>query len=235
MLLYEGLPVISSQSNIREQFQRQFAESETDGLNPVEEIQVSGDWAFARGTFERTETPDEGDPVTGTGKWVSVLLKTPAGWKYAVDAFNRNAPTETDNDETDASMPESRIPEGADAEAVQALTSSWDAALNARDADSISALYTDDAIRMSADQPAHVGAEAIRATFEEEFAGTNFTEEGPVHCLEVAGDWAHAWGTWSQTGTDATGNAVEESGKWLEILKRTPEGWKIYIEIWNRG
>ena len=79
------------------------------------------------------------------------------------------------------------------------------------------------------------GAEAIRATFEEEFAGTNFTEEGPVHCLEVAGDWAHAWGTWSQTGTDATGNAVEESGKWLEILKRTPEGWKIYIEIWNRG
>jgi uncharacterized protein (TIGR02246 family) len=229
VLLHEDRPVVIGRQAIREVFERQFSEQSVDGSNPVDELQVVGDWAFIRGRFEGSVTPEGGETIEETGKWVSVLHKTEKGWKYFVDIWNRDAEAEATELEISASpVEESAVGDSADVEAIRNVITSWDAALNEENLDSIVSLYSADARRMSRNQPAQVGADAIRAAFEQEFAETNFDEEGPVHGIEVAGDWAHAWGTWS----DANANT---QGKWLEILRRTPEGWKIYIEIWNEN
>jgi hypothetical protein len=56
-----------------------------------------------------------------------------------------------------------------------------------------------------------------------------------VFGIRVAGDWASVWGTWSATESDdETNEQMEDGGNWLGIMKRTPEGWEFYLDIWNR-
>ena len=64
-----------------------------------------------------------------------------------------------------------------------------------------------------------------------------FTVKLIVEVLEVrvAGDWAFARMTYTETLTPkAGGEPTEDSGRWLVIYERQPDGaWKIYLEIWN--
>ena len=235
ILLHEKLPVVVGRQAIRDAFAALYGAQSVDESNPVEEIQVAEGWAFARGRFEGTTTPEGGEAIEAIGKWVSVLRKTDEGWKYYIDIWNRDAAVTTTVPEiTGSPVEDSVMGSEADVEAIRELMTSWDAALNGGHVDAIVGLYTADARRMPMNRPVEVGVDAIRAAFEKEFAEASFEEEGPVHGIDVAGDWAYAWGTWSNTVTDASdGGTTDNAGKWLEILRRTPEGWKIYIEIWN--
>ena len=51
----------------------------------------------------------------------------------------------------------------------------------------------------------------------------------------AAGDWAYAKGTYLQTITPrAGGPTTKVDGKWLDILKRQPDGsWKLYLDCFN--
>ena len=49
--------------------------------------------------------------------------------------------------------------------------------------------------------------------------------------MEAGDEWAYQWGTWS---VKTTNPGSEDSGKWLSIVRRTPDGWKDYLDIWNR-
>ncbi len=57
----------------------------------VVDAQVSGDLAFARGTWESTETPKRGDgPKRLDGAWISVRRRQPDGsWKTIIEIWNR--------------------------------------------------------------------------------------------------------------------------------------------------
>ena len=57
-----------------------------------EEVQVAGDWAFARGTFTATLTPKAGgEPLYMDGKYLSIFERQADGsWKIARDCFNSN-------------------------------------------------------------------------------------------------------------------------------------------------
>ncbi|MHA2277182.1 MAG: YybH family protein [Candidatus Kariarchaeaceae archaeon] len=60
----------------------------------VEDIQVSGDWAFQRMSYTESWTPKEGgDTTTVIGKWVLILQRqTDGSWKIATEIWNRDAP-----------------------------------------------------------------------------------------------------------------------------------------------
>jgi ketosteroid isomerase-like protein len=51
----------------------------------------------------------------------------------------------------------------------------------------------------------------------------------------AAGDWGYAKGTYVQTITPKAGGPVTSvDGKWLDILKRQPDGtWRLYIDCFN--
>lgn len=64
----------------------------------TEEIRVTGDWAFARGTFLFTMTPTgEGETSEMDGKWLSILERQADGsWKIARDCYNENTLVRSD-------------------------------------------------------------------------------------------------------------------------------------------
>ena len=236
-----GAPPSIGSEAIRRSFQRAFESASFEGSGPVEEIEVAGDWAFARGSFtEQLTDKASGEVTEEAGKWVSVFRKTQEGWTYAIDIWNRDAPSSAAvNLEAEVDTP--ALPEeittgrSPDEEALLAVGAAWDTAYNASDIDGLVELYTSDAHRMSADEPDHAGQDAIRASFEAELASVDADGAGRVYGMEVEGDWAYVWGTWSETFSDKeTNEQIEDSGSWLSILKRTPDGWKFYLDIWNR-
>jgi ketosteroid isomerase-like protein len=57
-----------------------------------EEVEVSGDFGFARGTYSFVNAMAEGEPVPFEGKYLTIFKRQPDGsWKVYRDCFNPNA------------------------------------------------------------------------------------------------------------------------------------------------
>lgn len=94
---------------------------------------------------------------------------------------------------------------------------------------------TDDVVMMAPNMPPVSGADnamaAMRAFFEAFGVRIKYNSEETV----VTGDWAFDRGTYTQTLTPKRGGvAVHESGKYLWLYRREPDGqWKQARVIWN--
>ena len=237
--LNAGEPALVGADACRADFEADWAASDSEGYNPIDDVQVAGNWAFARGTFtDKTTSEETGEVTEETGKWLSILRKTPDGWKFYIDAWNRDAPSDAtaSAEKTDrGELPPEFSPSDAAEEALFTQGSAWDEANNAEDAEALVGLYTADAIYMAADEPLIQGADALRTAFEEGYAAEKPNGAGVMRGAEIEGDWAYAWGTWTASPTvKETGETRNESGKWLSILRNSAEGWKNYVDIWNR-
>jgi ketosteroid isomerase-like protein len=242
--LNAGEPAVVGPEAIRADFAADWAgEGALVGSNPVDEVQVAGSWAFARGTFlNRTTAAGTGEVTEARGKWATIYRKTADGWKIHVDSWNRDAPASADAS-AGAREPADRgelppvvtTPSNTAEEAVLAAGTAWDAANNAADVDALVAFYTADAIRMSDEQPVIQGADALRKDFETGFSVQTPNGAGVVRGVQVEGDWAYSWGTWTDRPTiKATGKVLEDGGKWLNVWRASPDGWKLYVDLWNR-
>ena len=60
----------------------------------LEEVQVAGDWGFARGTYSASITPKAGGETAFIdGKYLTIFKQEPDGsWKIFRDCFNSNVP-----------------------------------------------------------------------------------------------------------------------------------------------
>ncbi len=60
----------------------------------LEEVQVGGDWGFARGTYSAFITPKAGGETAFIdGKYLTIFKRQPDGsWKIFRDCFNSNVP-----------------------------------------------------------------------------------------------------------------------------------------------
>jgi uncharacterized protein (TIGR02246 family) len=109
------------------------------------------------------------------------------------------------------------------------------AAMLAGDATAVVSLYRDDAVEMPPCQPSVRGRAAIEQYYRKLFEGapariTGFTL---THAeTRVAGDVAYDVGTSRQTVSTPSG-AVEETGKFLVLLKRTDGEWKVAYAIYS--
>jgi ketosteroid isomerase-like protein len=58
-----------------------------------EELEVFGDFGFARGTYSFVNAMTEGEPVPFEGKYLTIFKQQPDGsWKVYRDCFNPNTP-----------------------------------------------------------------------------------------------------------------------------------------------
>ena len=133
-----------------------------------------------------------------------------------------------------APHPEQKRDLAADTTAINALLDQNIAAWNSNDAAAVTATFADDAILMEPSQAAIEGKQAIQAWYEA------FLKENAVKCAitpletQVAGDWAYVRGNYTTTFTPKSGKPMEVSGKYLDIVKRQPDGsWKIYRGMLN--
>jgi ketosteroid isomerase-like protein len=112
------------------------------------------------------------------------------------------------------------------------LIPSWAEAFNAGDAAAVASHYTEDAIRMPPEGEFQRGSEAIAADIAN-YAGVSI--ELRAFGGMVDGKSGSQWGAFKLTGTAEDGTAVEFRGRWMNALKKTADGWKIYRDIWNYG
>jgi len=109
------------------------------------------------------------------------------------------------------------------------------AALNARDAKAAAALYTEDAVLIPPGEPLVRGREAI----EEYWRGA--IESGGVRDVSVetmdalsSGSLGYETGSFVLTANGPDGEAVIDRGRYIELLRREPDGrWLSTHGIWN--
>jgi uncharacterized protein (TIGR02246 family) len=73
-----------------------FNANEWNSQEPIEELQVVGDWAFTRTTWAATQTDRAtGESVNLSGKAVHIYQRQPDGtWKISIDIYNFDHPAE---------------------------------------------------------------------------------------------------------------------------------------------
>lgn len=109
------------------------------------------------------------------------------------------------------------------------------AALNAKDAKAAAALYTEDAVLIPPGEPLVRGREAI----EEYWRGA--IESGGVRDVSVetmdalsSGSLGYETGSFVLTANGPDGEAVIDRGRYMELLRREPDGrWLSTHGIWN--
>ena len=121
----------------------------------------------------------------------------------------------------------------ADQATMRAGTASWISAYNAGDADTIVALYTDDAIVAAPNRLASVGREAIRAMVAADIEGAKangLALQISHGASGVSGDLG--WDSGSFSVVDAGGAAID-SGSYLAVWRKVEGRWLIVHDTWN--
>ncbi len=125
--------------------------------------------------------------------------------------------------------------EGAKA-AIQALNKQWEINFENHDAAGLVSLFTEDCVRMPQSGPATVGRPALEAAYRQDFAEVWKTQvKVRLNAEEViiSGEYAFARGTNTLVQVQ-DGRQVEETGKWLFIFRRQPDGtWKYHWSTFN--
>ena len=133
-----------------------------------------------------------------------------------------------------APTPEPKRDVAADTTAINALRDQVTAAYNSNDAAALAANYADDAIMLNPNQAAVEGRRDIQAAYEASFKLSSSKIALTPLETQVAGDWAYDRGNATITITPKSGKPMEESGKYLVICKRQPDGaWKLHREMSN--
>jgi uncharacterized protein (TIGR02246 family) len=116
-----------------------------------------------------------------------------------------------------------------DEQQIRQLVTTWMAATNAADIDTVLDLMTDDVIFLLCGQPPIVGkanfASAARASAGQrapQFDGTSEIQE-----IKVLGDWAFMWTRLSVIATPPQGRPVTRAGHTLSILRKENGKWRL--------
>jgi uncharacterized protein (TIGR02246 family) len=122
----------------------------------------------------------------------------------------------------------------ADVAAIEKLHQQDIAATLSRDSVALTDLWTDDAVRLGAAQPAQVGKQAIRESNERWSArqGVKVLSYVPEtkDLTILDGGWAVEWRYFTGSYIESPGGEVKRMrGNVLTVLKRQPDGsWKVF-------
>jgi uncharacterized protein (TIGR02246 family) len=115
----------------------------------------------------------------------------------------------------------------ADSAALETAASGWEKAYNEKNADAVAALYTDDGQLLPPGAEEVSGRDAIRAYFasdiERQWAKITIRSTAS----NIGGEWAWRSGTWSVESDPVV------TGKYMEVWRRTSDGWRLHKDIWN--
>jgi uncharacterized protein (TIGR02246 family) len=126
-------------------------------------------------------------------------------------------------------------PSAADLASIADLRHAYLEAHNDGDADSLAALFTDDAVYEPADDPTCEGHDQIADYFDDLLHDAPATAEFDVRETKVIGDWAFMRINVTLTETDPeTGEEMQTQERHLWVLRRQKDGgWKIARLITN--
>jgi uncharacterized protein (TIGR02246 family) len=120
--------------------------------------------------------------------------------------------------------------ESADRAAIDSIRSAWGAAAERKDAATVAGMYTDDAVVLEAESPIASGRDAIQKAFAEAFPISSNLKINSDK-LEVSGDLAYDYGTFSRHVAPPGAKAMDMKGNYLVVLRREGGGWKIVRQM----
>lgn len=122
----------------------------------------------------------------------------------------------------------------ADDPAIAKVREAYAAAVNAGEPARVAALYTADGIEMPPNQPMVKGQAAIEAYHKQLNAMGQFNLAITMAEAKASGAMAFDAGTYTQTIKLKTGQTIDETGKYLVVLKKDAGGqWKITHVSYN--
>ena len=123
----------------------------------------------------------------------------------------------------------------AEKEAIRGVVDDVVAAVNRGKASELAALFTEDAMRMPPNGPSSTDRKAVETQYQALFDRSTVKVILEPREIEVTGDWAYMWGTYDILATPKDGgDAMKDVGKFLDILRKQPDGtWQYHRHIWN--
>jgi uncharacterized protein (TIGR02246 family) len=122
----------------------------------------------------------------------------------------------------------------ADEAAIRAVNPAWFRFYSAGEADSVTALYADDAVVCAPGTPSARGHAAILEYYKKDIAASASagvtTNNGPTTDDGVSGDLGWEWGTFTVTNKSG---ATVETGKYITVYEKRNGKWLIIRDIWN--
>ena len=122
----------------------------------------------------------------------------------------------------------------ADEATIRGFTPAWFKAYNAGDANSLVALYAEDAVVNAPGAPAAHGHAAIREFLVKDIAASAKAgvtlNAGPSVDVGVSSDLGWEWGTFTVKGKSG---ATVDAGKYVSVFGRKDGKWLIIRDIWN--
>ena len=118
---------------------------------------------------------------------------------------------------------------------IRSLDSAYFAAVKARDANAVAAVYANDAVSMGANTPALKGHDAIVKYYQDFLKTPQLTMSGGPEMVDISDDGSMAYdaGNYSVSFADAKGKVIKDHGKYLEVLKKVDGKWKVVVDADN--
>ena len=122
-----------------------------------------------------------------------------------------------------------------DDQTLRDLDAQWSKAVGAKDVDKTMSFYSDDATALPPNAPIATTKEAIRKIWKEFMEAPGFAISWKATKVEIAksGEIGFISGTYAAMINDASGKAMKEQGKYVEIWEKKGGTWKCGVDIWN--
>jgi uncharacterized protein (TIGR02246 family) len=234
-------PALAGKEAIRGWLDTLFAQGTVQVANQAAEIQVSGDWAFSRGTYTLSVTPEEGEPAAEAGEWISISKRQADGsWKAVRNIWNTDSPPPGVDPPPGAAAAEAEeVPPPETPVCVDSLAAADQAFVDnvvAGDVAAVVALHTETARRVPPDLPAVVGRPALTGyvqTFVDLFEPRDLTVTQAGN--QAAGDWGLTWGVYEFAYTlKEGGETFSGNGKYVTVDRLGDDGcWRYEWVLWN--
>ena len=117
--------------------------------------------------------------------------------------------------------------------AIQALSREFSAAYVRGDADSMTALYTPDAVIFPNNSEMIRGHDAIRRYWTLAPGHTVAHHRATPTEIHIDGDHAYDYGDFENSGTRDGTPYGPAHGKYVIVWRRTPAGWRMHLDMWN--
>ena len=122
-----------------------------------------------------------------------------------------------------------------DRAAILEVDSAFVVAANGGSLDGLVAVYAEDASLLPPNEPGLKGRQAIRQYWGRTLDAYTLQFELTTDDVDGKGDLAYVRGRYKLTASPRkSGDAVvADEGKFVEVLKRQPDGWRYAIDIFN--
>jgi len=224
---------------------REFARPWYEQLNmefdlTVDEIEVHGDWAFARWSYSGRYTPKVGgETIQEYGKEIWILKRQSDGlWKCSHIIWNNNSSPDMSPEKEPIQVAKEVKKDmniEVDIEAIKSLSEDCSRAWNEGDYEGYMALIDEEAMFLPPNAPTFGGIETIRSSYKTSFDSLDFNVAITTEEIHVCGDLAFSRDGWKGSMNPKDGSEpIVFDNKTLSIYKRQADGsWKYWRIIYS--